>query len=117
MPVYADYWVCQAFAEKRGIAIRDSVILVTFARHTAVAPWRGRLVYTGYGYEKATRPGGPGYLPSSSWRRDRDDLPSAISSRGWLRQLEMLSPYGRRWAMMTVHPTLAVVIYPDCSIW
>ena len=30
-------WSCQAFAEQRGIAIRDSVILVTFARHTAVA--------------------------------------------------------------------------------
>jgi hypothetical protein len=29
----------------------------------------------------------------------------------------MLSPYGRRWAMMTVHPTLAVVIYSDCAIW
>ena len=30
-------WSCQAFSEQRGIAIRDSVILVTFARHTVAA--------------------------------------------------------------------------------
>jgi hypothetical protein len=36
MAVYADYWPCQAFAQQRGIAIRDSVILVTFARRAGL---------------------------------------------------------------------------------
>jgi hypothetical protein len=47
----------------------------------------------GYGHEKAYHPWRPGYLLSSSWRRNRDDHLSATGCVQ-LRQLELLSARG-----------------------
>jgi hypothetical protein len=53
------------------------------------------LLIKGYGYEKGSCPRRPGYLPSSSWRRNRDDYLSA-TGRVRLRRLKLLTAQGGR---------------------